>query len=455
MIDHRRYSRRYDKLPAVAGLERRHIENFLLEHFKNANWQESGISDSTAPDLRFNSSIDFWEKIIRERQTALNWVELTHFQMVDWFPRTPGLYHTPRARDARRIAEAFLTEENGILFYEPSGKAHMIEGGIGSVRFKPIPIEGEDCWLCTATTDGRCHSGIPLAIPNYLMRNVKLTSSHHYKIVGQVRFLPEFLERHFYHMSRVPQVYVFVDQLEKMGVGRGGSVEITPMVFFEGGRRMGLDTNENVTYVRCPANLPNALEQGVGWLEWYAERYDGEIITNFDQQQPVFQNAPFSLQKIMTGRIDRYQLNRYQIENAEFICDKIEKVHAEVATMSTIKVDFGDGNVFHGDVVVAEKIKNSFNKADKANIPDDLKTLLKDLAKDVGKMSELLPKEDAGEVARDLETLTAEATSANPRRRWWELSVEGLKKAAQDVGEIGIPVVQTATSIADILAELQ
>ena len=37
-------------------------------------------------------------------------------------------------------------------------------------------------------------------------------------------------------------------------------------------------------------------------------------------------------------------------------------------------------------------------------------------------------------MASDLETLTKEATSRSPRRRWWELSAEGIKEAAKTVG---------------------
>ena len=452
MFSRGRYSDQDSNLPVVAGLDERLTRRFLLEHIQSANWQRPGITDNTAPDLRFTSNRDFWHVIIRTRQITLNWVELRHFQVVDWFPRTPGLYYTSEAQRQRQMAEEYVSEENGILFYEPRGKGHMISGGIGSVRFKPIMIQGEDCWLCTATSDGICHSGVPLAIPNYLMRKTDLTGV--FNIWGQVRFLPEFLEHHFYHLARIPQIYVFVDRIEKTGSG-GESVEITPMVFFEGGRQMGLDRHHNVTYVRCRSNSLATLDQAADWLQWYISRYDGEIITNFDQQRPLFANAPFSLQNIMEGRVDRYRLRRYHIEHADIICDTVEQIHAEVATMSTVKVDFGNGNVFHGDVVVAERIKNSFNRADKADVPDDLKDLLKQLAVAVGRMSESLPKPDAEKVARDVETLTAEATGANPRRQWWELSIDGLKKAAESVGEIGLPVIKLASEIATVLAKLQ
>ena len=106
-----------------------------------------------------------------------------------------------------------------------------------------------------------------------------------------------------------------------------------------------------------------------------------------------------------------------------------------------IEVTLGDGNVFHNsNLVVAKKIEDSFNKAASAEVSDELKDLLKELAVAVGKMSEDLSPEESEQVARDLETLTAEATSNKPRQKWWQLSVEGLEQAAKNVGKVGVPV---------------
>lgn len=56
-------------------------------------------------------------------------------------------------------------------------------------------------------------------------------------------------------------------------------------------------------------------------------------------------------------------------------------------------------------------------------------------------MTQGLQKAQAEQVANDMLALTNEITIENPRRRCWELSVEGLKEAASAVGEIGKPVL--------------
>jgi hypothetical protein len=115
-----------------------------------------------------------------------------------------------------------------------------------------------------------------------------------------------------------------------------------------------------------------------------------------------------------------------------------------------IEVHLGDGTIFHNsNFVVAKKIEDSFNKAASSEVSDELRDLLKELASAVGKMSEELSAEEAEQAARDLETLTAEATSSKPRRQWWQLSIEGLEQAAKNVGKVGVPVLTLAVKIGD------
>jgi hypothetical protein len=324
----------------------------------------------------------------------------------------------------------------------------MIDGGIGAVRFKPMMIEGDECWLCTATSDGYCHTGIPVAIPNHLMRQVGFKKQ--YIITGQTRFLPDFLERHFHHMTRIPQMYLLVDAIEVSGYSRA-TLQITPMVFFTKVRSQRTEERGNVTYVTCRADSLLELDRAADWLDEYVRRYEGEIMTNFDEQRPAFQDAPFSLQNVMNARVNKSILQEFHINRAEIVCDTIQRIHAEAITMSKNEISIGNNATIHGDVVAAASIRNSFNKAESAGASNKLKNLLKKLAVEVEKLNEVLPKETAQQVARDLDTLVGETTSPTPRREWWQLSLHGLTKAAKNVGEIGEPVLKLAGMIVDLL----
>jgi hypothetical protein len=56
-----------------------------------------------------------------------------------------------------------------------------------------------------------------------------------------------------------------------------------------------------------------------------------------------------------------------------------------------------------------------------------------------------------GELASDCQTLAEELAKPKPRRKWWELSLEGVKEAAQALGEVGVPIVKTAMKLAALL----
>ena len=102
-----------------------------------------------------------------------------------------------------------------------------------------------------------------------------------------------------------------------------------------------------------------------------------------------------------------------------------------------IEVKIGDNATFNGDFAVGEMFLNSFNKAQTADTSDEIRTLLVRLHEEMATIAGQLPPERAKEAAEDLETFTQEATKENPRRKWWELSAEGIMGAAQSVGQVG------------------
>lgn len=66
-------------------------------------------------------------------------------------------------------------------------------------------------------------------------------------------------------------------------------------------------------------------------------------------------------------------------------------------------------------------------------------------------MTKHLPVEKARDAAKDLEALTTEAVSESPRKRWYDLSAEGLLEAAKTVGEMAAPVVTCVKALIPLL----
>lgn len=120
-------------------------------------------------------------------------------------------------------------------------------------------------------------------------------------------------------------------------------------------------------------------------------------------------------------------------------------------TSPKIAISLGNAAIVYGNFVVASSIKDSFNKVETTHISDDLKSYLRDLVIAVSKMCEYFTDEVTNQVSRDLEILITEATSESPRKKWWQLSVEGIAKAAENVDEVGGHVLDLLAKIIPIL----
>ena len=113
------------------------------------------------------------------------------------------------------------------------------------------------------------------------------------------------------------------------------------------------------------------------------------------------------------------------------------------------------GSTIYGSVVAAESIKDSFNVIEKSNINNDLKEQLNQLTQAVDVMlkelSKELPKEKIEEVADDMKKLAEEATKEKPNPKWYNVSVDGLIAAAQNIGKVGDAVIELAGKVRKFL----
>jgi hypothetical protein len=128
------------------------------------------------------------------------------------------------------------------------------------------------------------------------------------------------------------------------------------------------------------------------------------------------------------------------------------ETYAGGKVMTGYEITLGDHNVISGDFVVAETIQNSFNRVAESTANDELKELLKQLHEAAVDMTSNLPEKEGREAARDLDAFAREVTSESPRKKWYELSSEGLISAAKTVGEVAAPVISTVTKILALLA---
>ena len=117
-------------------------------------------------------------------------------------------------------------------------------------------------------------------------------------------------------------------------------------------------------------------------------------------------------------------------------------------------INIGAGATINAPVVVADHIERSFNALAAGSVDDEVKTLVEKLLHQIADASKSMSDERVQSLARDAEALTKEVAAQAPRRKWYELSVEGIKEAAVALGEIGRPILETTSQLVPLLVRL-
>lgn len=156
----------------------------------------------------------------------------------------------------------------------------------------------------------------------------------------------------------------------------------------------------------------------------------------------------------------RAQLSKARRDTLRVVSEYVEREHArrrasiiytENVHMTTISLS-GDVTV-SGDfnVVVAERIEKSFNKAAGSSADSEIKEAIKELGIQVAELAKALPPSQADAVSRDYEALTNEALAEQPRKSWFELSTKGLMDAAASIAAIADPIANTVKKLMRLL----
>jgi internalin A len=122
--------------------------------------------------------------------------------------------------------------------------------------------------------------------------------------------------------------------------------------------------------------------------------------------------------------------------------DSVEHIGRDKST-----VNIKDSTLTNSPVAIRQKLENSYNTAQQAS-NDALQPLLKQLCDETAKLLEKIddPKK-AENVKDDLDSLVKEAAKPEPRRKWLEVSRDGLVDAAKTVGEMAGPIISVVEKI--------
>jgi hypothetical protein len=294
---------------ARAAVEAEAPRRFIAQHLSPLFFRHTVGGPPLQGCREIVSEEQFWSE---GSNLVLGAVRLTGFRLTDWFPRAPGVYWSTKAERTRAYVWSEESHSDPVLgrFFSPNSKMDLIEdGGIGSIRLRPRRIDGEDCWFATALTGIECHRGIPLAIPDKALREASVGWGNQVNIQGRLRFLQDAgLDDVAASVHHARPIIVFVDELRGVSTSQPREpIIITPVALFDSIEpyKWNRTTRPGYTFVHCEAGSDRDLDDAADWIERYATRFAGRVITNFDEQRPVLADAPLSYQRLVAKTFDR------------------------------------------------------------------------------------------------------------------------------------------------------
>jgi hypothetical protein len=294
-------------------------------------------------------------------------VTLEHFHLFEWFPVSPGEYHTPEARESRREAyhHVFQTPE-GHTYFDPGGKGRMLRGGVGAVRMRPRMIAGEPQYFMSVSSNGVCHEGFPVLIPRRFYGQIKPRLLHEgavpVTISGEMRYLLEEQPAFFNSHRQIPALYLHVDDLEVLPAPRNevNNYMISVATSFVGKyeQREGIYS----TFATFDPAKAGALDKSITWLEefYVTKTYKGVIITDFDEVQPRFPGAVFGLPELMAGKLDQEGIKQFMESHGipANVGQDFFLIYKEINTQGGAYIE-GEVNTGGGDFIGRDQINQS------------------------------------------------------------------------------------------------
>lgn len=110
-----------------------------------------------------------------------------------------------------------------------------------------------------------------------------------------------------------------------------------------------------------------------------------------------------------------------------------------------------NSSTVHGSIVAAKHIQKSFNSLSTSKTDDEVKELLVQLLAEIKALNDKVPEQQFVDMAEGAETLISEASRNQPRKKWYEASLEGIKEAALTVGGVAAPVMAVVEKLVPLL----
>ncbi len=118
------------------------IHDLVATQVRVANYLARPLPLPSGSDRVYTDNAELWAAVLSEQLRAQVTVRLENFLLFEWLPRSPGLFYTHEANDARASARSNLIQEPRGGRPSPSGSAgqgddHRRVGPSGASRLDP------------------------------------------------------------------------------------------------------------------------------------------------------------------------------------------------------------------------------------------------------------------------------------------------------------------------------
>ncbi|MCB1177414.1 MAG: hypothetical protein KDK36_07540, partial [Leptospiraceae bacterium] len=332
------------------------------------------VEPANQPDKIFLNNETFWEKAISNNLYPGQIIKLSNFDLLEWIPSSPGLFHTRYAYELRNEAMKSFYNREGILVkvieLKPYEKRGMVQGGYGSLRLAPKLINNDLIYFLCATSNGVSHEGITITLRKSLYEKIveelKKGKIPVTNLIGRLMILPRELSPiQMRYYAEIPKYYLEIIELETIGFKSAKNALVSVAITYS--KREDIMRHDSFSYSFCtfpPTTNNRDLRGAVSWLQDYAIKYSREkepvIIGDFDEEFNHFGNVEFPIKEIGNGRIPMDKLVYFK-----------ELFHYQINELI-----MGDKNVFKNSQIGAvgsnaTSSNNTFQQIN-YNVPEDL-----------------------------------------------------------------------------------
>lgn len=147
-------------------------------------------------------------------------------------------------------------------------------------------------------------------------------------------------------------------------------------------------------------------------------------------------------------KIEDYQIRRAAVRVVSVT--HVEPGGIIVEKLTTVKVS-GTGNIVNVAEYMSGVTNQVTNNLEKSSSSEDVKALVQQLVDQIKAISDKADPKQTQAMGKNLKALSEELAQPEPDRAWYKLSLQGLKDAAEAVGDIAAPIVSVVKKLMPLL----